>query len=134
VHPQDRLEICVAEFEKAFRVHSEVGDNAHAPTGEPYVIIVCGGLKEEGADCPAFATTPQRAIEMWAEAIARHAQPFHRNASARLYWRTRPALDSELYLPVGITDPAGGLTLWQVYSRLLISDKPIIQSARQHAA
>lgn len=95
-------------------------------TGEPYVTMTNGGIKLEGEMYPAFAwsrATALRAYLAWCEDYAADQQragamPAPVVPPARsLYWRCYPT----------ILEYDDGT--WTVYSRLLISDKPINAAA-----
>lgn len=91
----------------------ECGNFGQAPTGEPYLTLVSGGIKPEGE--PAYYyESKAHAIRSWMEffeALCRHAIP-----GSILYWRRKPFL-AEIERK------------FSVFSRLLISDKPKIQEA-----
>ena len=130
----DQLETARDIVERTIKVHSEIGTGATAPTGEPYVSLVSGGIKAEGERLPAYFSTPERAIVAWYDSALRYAQ--HGNV---LYWRELPSLESQQYAPVDADGEFAKdtdlrkmmtITVYTVYSRLLVSDKPIIQPAR----
>lgn len=91
----------------------ECGNFSQAPTGEPYLTLVSGGIKPEGE--PAYYYIDREAaIKSWYEffeALCRHALP-----GSILYWRRKPFL-AEIE------------SKFSVFSRLLISDKPKMQEA-----
>lgn len=129
--PQEVLDAATAAFEKGRRIHPEDGDNAESATGEPYIVITTGGPKVEGQSPGAFATDSARAINMWRQEIERYAAA----RAGILYWRIRPIIESETYVPKDDPDVVGfELEVWQVYSRLLISAAPVIQPASKRAA
>ena len=122
-----------AEIEKCCRVFPEIGNTSKAPTGEPYVTLVAGGVKDEGEGWPVLYATPHGAIAAWFEAALKYV-----SLGDVLYWRERPIVECCFYLPSTAAgeflykgkDPrprrALVLELYSVYSRLLVSDSPII--------
>jgi hypothetical protein len=98
------LESVRAELETMFPVCPEIGCFGTAPTGEKYREITSGmrGAKFD---------TQQEAIDVWAYRIMAYAHEH----KGMLYWRIEPEIDSY-----------NGF--WRVYSRLLISDKPVLFS------
>lgn len=88
------------------------GNYSEAPTGEPYVTIVGGGIKEEGELFPCYFLSEAFAIQFWLDAVNKYSE----GKSGTLYWRVKPEM-------------MGRKKVWLIYSRLLISDKPQIQSA-----
>lgn len=110
------------EIERRFAAHPEVGNYNQSPTGEPYVVI---GHQSRG--CPEVAGTIEEGAvgenvvdEEFAYLDAMSA--FNEYADGRcgtLYWRVHPRLEwNEAH------------NRCRIYSRLLISDKPQIQSAQ----
>ena len=98
----------------------EVGRNAVeglpcflSQTGEEYVVITDGGRKREDQDYAATHESPEMAIMCWLY----FAQQFCSERSGTIYWRTRPEI-------VDAPDLSG----IHIYSRLLISDKPVLYS------
>ena len=108
-----KLEEASAELESRFIV-ALVGNNYQAATGEPYVVIVSGGVKEEGCPVVCWCSSEDHAIRLWRDAINEYAK----EKSGVLYWRTPPQLDRR---------KIARDYFYVVYSRLLISDKPQIQ-------
>ena len=131
------LEEAIEAFEKDFTVSSEVGwpnddnvlgrlDMSRAPTGEPYVCVVSGGIKEQGKSFPAHYTSEALAAEAWLTSAWEYAE---RRGGKTLYWRDRPrwiegefvALDqaSAMNDPDAAAPPV--LKIGHVYSRMLVS-------------
>ena len=102
-----------AELESRFIV-ADVGNNYWAATGEPYVVIVSGGIKEEGCPVVCLCSSEAHAIRLWRDAVNEYAK----EKSGVLYWRTPPQLERR---------KIARDFFYVVYSRLLISDKPQIQ-------
>lgn len=96
-----------------------------AVTGEPFVAIVPGGIKEEGALFPLFATSAEIAVASWLEAALRYAD----GKGSTLYWRERPQQEDQDYLPADLPESWNErrdhfrLKLYMVYSRFLVTDK-----------
>ncbi len=119
----DKLNAAVAQLEE-FVGSSKEGIAAQwADTGERYVSIVSGGQMEEGEVVPAFATSPSVAIELWLDAAMKYAK----TRSGVLHWRSKPKLtESKLFWADGLDDSK---TVYVVFSRFLISDKPVLEVA-----
>ncbi len=98
----------VREFERD-RIVLDGYDYGIAPTGEPFIKIVTGEVVAEGEDEP-FSSTPEDAIQRWFDGATKWAE----DKSGTLYWRVRPSVECSYD------------GRWKVYSRLLISDKPVI--------
>jgi hypothetical protein len=129
-------------FEAQFTVWPEIGDKAIAPTGERYVEVCSGGYKREGERTLALAASEEVAIELLVHAWGQYAK----DKRGTLYWRILPEIDSQVYWRDGFLDynPERATpkqldqereilfrnVFWKAYSRLLISDKPVIQSAQ----
>jgi hypothetical protein len=120
------------ELECRFAVHPEIGNNALSATGEEFIVILSGGMKEEGDPLPIICSSPEIAIRMWLDAVLKYAESKH----GTLYWRIPPELESVTYvsenysqLPEDTRDAWAKHTYWVVYSRFLISDKPQVRPA-----
>lgn len=116
---QALLDQMINEWEDQIQVWPEEGDCALAPTGEPYEALVLGGVKLEGENTLCVARTAEVAIRVFKWTLQEYAKG---KWNGTLYWRARPDLDSTVMWPNGTT--------WSVYSRLIISDKPVIRQAR----
>ncbi len=100
----------------------------HAPNGAPYVVVALGGLKAEGVMSPLLATTEEAAVKEWLRAANAFADAaFEQPIDAQvLYWRVRPELDRQDFVPAntahakGAMRNIGQLTLVRVYSRLQV--------------
>jgi hypothetical protein len=119
-----------AELEAWGATCAEIGNYSQAATGEEYVVIVSGGMKDEGERCPCFCRSEADAVRLWRDAINAYAN----GKSGTLYWRAAPEMHSTVMrvdnydeLSPDIQQWFGKETFWVVYSRLLISDKPQIQ-------
>lgn len=62
---------------------------AHTETGEPYVVLVVGGIKPEGAPYPAEGSaTPEEAVALWCEEFDKFAN----GRKGTIVWRTLPTI------------------------------------------
>ena len=102
------------------------GDPYHiCQTGDSYVVLCSGGLKDEGKPCPAYYSTPDLAIKAWLDAFNNYSK----GLKGVLYWRVRPEIMKDEVIPANAIDwPKGAVVastvMWYVvYSRLVISDK-----------
>ena len=114
------------------------GNDRLAPTGEEYIVICSGGIKSDYDLTPALASTEALAVELWMRAVREYAAQFDRT-TCTLYWRIVPEMDKAYFLSV---DEDGKFEFeeelrksftrvtYRVYSRMLISDKPQIQPAK----
>src|SRR3989304_2337599 len=74
------------------------------PTGEPYVVLMSGGLKKEGA-LAAYFPSEEAAVRHWVRAFLKYAL----ECKGKLFWRMRPSMTHSDYG-------------YAAYSRLIISD------------
>src|SRR5262245_12362573 len=105
------------KVEERWSPHPDVGDNSKSATGEYYTIITSGGVQREGG-APEFFPTEAEAIDKWLAAVLAYGE----SRTGTLYWRTEPELEAG-------TDQDEGRG-YTVYSRLLISARPVIQGQR----
>lgn len=98
--------------------------SAFSQTGEKYVVIVSGGLKAEGVRCPILCSTEELAIKFWLDAFNEYTT----DKAGTIYWRVRPELGSWKIRQADIEGIPDDL-VYVVYSRLLISDKPVLAEA-----
>lgn len=118
--PTEKLRVATVEFESQFII-GPAGNTAFAATGEPF--LVCGqfGPIEEGSHITPMSGTDDAAIAAWKMAAM---ALFQITPNSVLYWRSKPEI---AYLSARKKSryyearPAG----WTIYSRFLISDKPI---------
>lgn len=91
----------------------ECGNFSQAPTGEPYLTVTSGGVKPEGEPAYYYPEKKQ-AIETWFS----HFRSLCRLArsGSTIFWRRKPFL-AEIN------------GRFSVFSRFLISEKPVIQNA-----
>jgi len=128
------LEEAVADLERG-RMVVEGKPSALSQTGEPYIALVSGHSTDghEGAMHDIVCLSRETAIRVWhLKAIA-----YANNHSGTLYWRSKPKVECDKRvwvkrIPKEILgteeDAYEDHMVWSVYSRLLISDKPVIAS------
>ena len=97
---------------------------AFSVTMEPYVTLAMGGIKQEGDKFPCWTLTRGALTLGYLDAVREYA----RGKAGALYWRAYPTI---IERREGDTDIDGRLVQpgWQIWSRLLISDKPAQQAA-----
>lgn len=95
----------VKDLESRFPV-GQPTSSSRSVTGEPYVTVVSGGIKEEGMDYPLVCSSEEAAIRHFKDAINAYAA----DKKGAIYWRQRP-------FPKNIKG------YFTVYSRVLISDR-----------
>jgi hypothetical protein len=120
-----------------------------AMTGEHYVEVVSGGVKEEGERYPILCATPELAVSYWFTAAVEYAMNVsmdyyltqndpifdhdrYKRHGFTLYWRIVPELD-EVTLVLADCPVREKVWMqrkfWYVYSRFLVSKKPQTQQA-----
>lgn len=87
------------------------GNCAIAPTGERYITLTAFGERAEGETITGPRYTRENAGEAYLGALRAYAA----GKAGTVYWRRHPELEH-------------WSTGWNVYSRLLISDKPVISA------
>ena len=137
------LDEAVAEAGRTFCC-TDGPSSSLGPTGEPYVIVVTGGIKEEGEPHPVLCSTPEQAVKLWLDAVTEYGQrPINESTTHThgyvpiggkrwmpLYWRARPEMNEIDYAECGVPKYLNPVQRrYVVYSRLLISDKPVIEQA-----
>ncbi len=124
-----------AEFRCVDWTPTEPGDvqaAGAAPTGERYIVISTGGEKEEGARCPALFLSAEAAIADWLLHVREHARKQGAAKGSPLYWRVKPEINEGRMMRQWWRDGPESAPGWYeesffvIYSRLLISDKPVI--------
>lgn len=88
-------------------------------TGEPYIILVSGGIKQDGDRFPVLCATVDIAVFLWLVAATYYCE----GKLGTLYWRVRPELNSVLVTLNGRIEERH-----VIYSRLLVSEKPMVNS------
>lgn len=101
----------------------EDGISAFAPTGEKYITFSCGGPRDEGEIAGCIAFSPKAA---W-QALKAQILLYMQGRTGILYWRRHPEIgESVIYEDNSFMPGEPGYsprTIYQVYCRLLISDK-----------
>ncbi len=135
------LEEAVAQLECQLspRVHGFESHPGHeaklGPTGEPYVTMMPGGVNPEGQQASAICRSPEIAVQLWLDAAERYLadRMIKADGDLRLYWRIRPELNEVMLYAIFKYPPhpdiTTELTWYTVYSRLLISDRPVKDAA-----
>lgn len=95
---------------------------ARSQTGEPYVVIVPGGIKPEGEHSRFMCLSESEAVKQWLAAFNDYAK----DKTGPIYWRTRPMLGTERLYQSDDTKQKWPYVFYLIYSRLLISDKPVL--------
>lgn len=93
-----------------------IGDHrdwSRAPTGDSYVIITNGGVKEEGDPFSVWDGTVEEAVAAWFD----HATSFAAGKGSTLYWRERPQIEEMVRR--GRPPQDGGP--WAIYSRFWVA-------------
>ena len=103
--------------------------DAHiAPTGEPYIELCSGGVKNEGDDrAPCLCARKEIAVSSWRLALL----DYEAKKPGILYWRVMPEMDEVV---ISGRKDVPDTTYYFVYSRLLISTRSVIRSVRKPAA
>ena len=92
-----------------------------APTGEPYVALCSGGIKGDGDQWPCGCASPDIALNVYRITLFDYVA----TRPGILYWRIQPEIEE--WVTLGEIDH----TWYAFYSRLAISDRPIIKSAQK---
>jgi hypothetical protein len=95
---------------------------SYSQTGEHYVAIVPGGIKPEGKSSPFLCMSEGEAVKHWLSAFNDYAK----GKTGILYWRERPILDTERLFQASDTNHEWPYTVYLIWSRLLISDNPVL--------
>ena len=102
--PEEELAKARKRVERRWKPYPTIGDRAFAPTGEGYITMLSGEQ--------AWPTASAAVIE-WMRSIDAYGKT--KPKGAVLYWRIPPEIERD-----------HRAMTWRVYSRLLISDKPVI--------
>lgn len=98
-------------------------------TGEPYLIMCPTGEWGEGASCPSWHPTEDAAWSTYLDTIRAYAKSV---PGGVLYWRTPPEITKRKLLektPWLSDGEWHEVTLYTVYSRLLVSNKRVLEAA-----
>ena len=100
-------------------VSEHQGDCSTSPTGERYNSIDGLGVREEGVPRSPDTVSASReaAVTGYLGALKEHAA----GRRGTVYWRHRPTVEPHYHG-------------WAVYSRLLISDKPVLEAEQTYDA
>lgn len=104
-------------------------------TGEPYITLAIGGVKQEGHPFPDsyYGEDPDTALL----AMKRGFLDYIKDKAGTLYWRQPPLLKQDIYETRGDEEDWSGpprlaaAPRWKFYTRLLVSDRPPIFSVRE---
>ncbi len=107
-------------------------DMSRAPTGEKYLTICSGGVREQGESSRAFFTSDEDAISAWLCAVWDEAERVGKGEKLALYWREKPAINRAEFVAIDqvalMNDPEQRsnitLSLCYVGSRMLIAKDP----------
>jgi hypothetical protein len=140
-----------AQFESLFLLGPQ-GNYFYAATGEPYVEFVTGGVKAEGERTPLLCASPELAVWHWFKGATDYAMDQcmdyyldhpdsvfdadrYKRHGFTLYWRVVPELESYDIIGADCVELSKEMraamtqTIYKVYSRFLVSNKPQIQPA-----
>lgn len=98
---------------RRFPAWSVTGDRRVCPTGDAYVVLTCGGIREEGAPHRAWTTDIEKAVELFKYEFDKYSAEL----TGALYWRRRPEIHADETL-------SGRLCT--ITARFAISDKPCL--------
>ena len=102
------------------KVYPKTGITRYCPTGEEYWTVTPGGIKPEGSAAELF-DSPLEACNLYRKTVFEMLDMF--SVSHTLYFRKRPCLLKADHDWDGEIKPYK----YTVYSRFLISDKPVIE-------
>lgn len=126
--PPRTIEELTAAMEGMFEV-GEPTDCGTAVTGEEYISLTSGGVREEGERHRVFCTDEEKAIELFYGEYQTLIISDHRLMLAggfKLYWRQKPEM-RERFLTEAVEEGISRVFLYVVTARLLISDKPPLE-------
>ena len=110
--------------------------NGIAPTGERYIVLSNDGVVAEATSRDETGDAdPEVAVRRWLAHLHAYAEAVDPQGKGVLYWRVKPELERQDYSlnVVTLEKTHFASPRYHVYSRLLISDKPVIE-ARGEAA
>lgn len=112
--------------------HYEDGTTAISPTGESYISFCIAGQRAQDAG-HVYARSAEDAERYFIQSLLSYARSAPKGSV--LYWRMRPEIGESF---VNLAEPdfiTGSLTmpLYACYARLLISDKPVLETAQEAA-
>lgn len=100
-----------------FPAHHEIGVKAICPTGEPYIVLSCGGTKLQDESIRVVTTDAEKAVEFFKREFDKYAE----DKVGSIYWRRKPEVSVDKYL--------NELTMeyykfFRVTARFIITNKP----------
>lgn len=104
----------------------------YSPTGEEFVSLTTGGIKEEGEHIAIIARSRDAAERVLLFELADYAKD--KADGATIYWRCYPEFNSDVFYEVDTWSAApiqnmprlSPVEVWFGYCRILISDKPVL--------
>jgi hypothetical protein len=112
------LDEAVLQIEQRFP--AQMGQLAFCcETGDRYVTIDSNGIKQEGEASAVWYESEDQAIGAWLDAVTAYAS----DKVGTLYWRMRPTLEA---WPLDDKARTHDRPAYKVFSRLVISDKPLL--------
>lgn len=124
-----KLEDAVSDLNRRFSGRAGIPYVA-CETGDVYVSIGCGGPLTEGEYHPAICGTPEIAVALWHQSVLKYAE----DKSGVLYWNCDPEVgDFCLYSDQSFSRDVNVFLFerrkyYAVYSRLVITDKPVLST------
>lgn len=110
----------LAEITNYMQQNFEIGAPTNmylALTGEPYVTVTTGGIKEQGGRIRALAADIEKAKELFLYEFDKYVN----GKSGTIYWRRKPEFKEQRYW----NEPQERFDVFcTITARLLVSDKP----------
>jgi hypothetical protein len=103
-------------MEEKVSPYPTIGDSYLAPTGEPYIIMVLGGIKPEGKQYPLMASDLDNLAGRFLDNYDAYIE--YKPLRSTLYWRDTPTVRRIL--------DEDGFPWYTLRARFLLSDKPIL--------
>lgn len=124
---REEMDDLAAYMSKDRSVHPVMGTKHFCPTGEPYIVLMLGGLKREGEGLKVWATDMDAAIRLFKNEFDKYAA----EKTGVLYWRRRPEVSVNSYLNhfTGSTE-----TYMAITARIVISDLPVLATETKEEA
>lgn len=124
--PVEDHSAAMAELEaymtQRFPASPAIGKMHCASTGDPYVVLSCGGVKQQGEPHGVFTTHVADAIEIFKAEFDK----FSADQRGTLYWRRKPEVVASHYPDRFV---GGYNSYYCVNARFVISDKPVLSPA-----
>ena len=116
--------VAEAEIEAYMTRNFPVGDGTscyRSVTGESYVVLAAGQIKEQGESVRVFTSDIDKAVDVFKEGFDKYVE----GKAGTLYWRRMPEVRINTY-----PNAAGGTDeYYYISARFLISDKPRMSAA-----